>query len=183
MAIFLLVAAVLIYTATRPSASELLKEGEILYKKGRLQEAVTLLHKADNLNNKSYQTHYLLGKAEEGLGHLDLAIHHMETASSLKPKNSDLHYNMAILYEEQKNFAKAIERLEQAINLEPSFTSAKLMLAKLYVKDGRDIGAINLYEQLLKSAAPIDKKIINLELSKLYRKNKIKKETRRQQPE
>jgi Flp pilus assembly protein TadD len=94
--------------------------GNLLLKKGRIDEAIAHYQKAITVRPDHFLARYGLGHALLEKGELDSAIQACRSALSLRPSDADCHTTLAIALEEKGNPAEAIQHYQKALELAPS---------------------------------------------------------------
>lgn len=95
-------------------------------------EAVKLLERAQELDNKDPGIAILLGDAFLLQNNGGLAVTSYERAARLDPKDPAPHYKVAMVYVRTKNYPVAKEELNAAVTIDPTYTPAYKELGELY---------------------------------------------------
>ena len=116
-----------------------------LYKKGRTDEAITLLTEATDSNPHYAEALYSLGVAYTNKGDLKAAERAYKRAIQADPRNVSAHNNLGRLYLDQKRYDEAIPLLTRAVQLDASHSGARFNLGKALQAVGRSDEAIAAY--------------------------------------
>lgn len=96
----------------------LTKLGEVLFKdRETIEEAMTYLKKALEINAKFLDAMLLLGRAYDQKEELDSAIEILERAKAEYPKNSSIYYYLGRVYFKKTNYTKSISSFEECISI------------------------------------------------------------------
>ena len=110
--------------------------GFILFKEGRIDEAIIEYQKAVFLDGKDPALHNNLGNAFVKKGKVDEAIKEFREVLKINPKNAGSHNNLAMLLMRQGRNKEAVLHFREAIRLSPAFANAHFQLAKILKKEG-----------------------------------------------
>jgi Flp pilus assembly protein TadD len=119
---------------TSTGAGEHFRKGNLLYRQGRMDEAVREYRAALSLDPSSADAHSNLGSALNGLGRPAEAIVEFRQAVSLAPDVADYHYNLGVALDRAGEGGEAAAQFRQALRLEPGLTEARRALERI----GRD---------------------------------------------
>jgi DNA-binding response OmpR family regulator len=89
------------------------------YKRGQIDEAITLLEQGIQLDPLSYRLHYHLALLVGRKGDLFRAIQELDASLQLNPKSFAVLKNLAVLYQQAGFKRKAIEMWERAVSEAP----------------------------------------------------------------
>ncbi len=101
---------------------------------------------AARLQPASYDAHFNLGAALQGLQRVDAAIAAYEKALALN-KNPGVLNNLGVAWLDRRDFPKAIACLQQALKLQPAHPDALYNLASALQESGQPEKAIPYYEK------------------------------------
>jgi chemotaxis protein methyltransferase CheR len=121
----------------KQSASALLEEAAILYRKGFYKEAENSLREIISSGYSSQEMLVLFTKILANQGKLEDAFHWCEKAVSADKCNPHLYYLLAIILEEQKKVEEAKASLKKALYLDNNFVLANFALANLSLRLGK----------------------------------------------
>lgn len=99
-----------------------------------IDEATTLLSKAELLDAKRANVQVTLGDAWLAQGVNDIALQKYEKAISLDPKQVRAHYRLGQFYREQKKYQEAANSLKQALDIDPKFAPAYAELGEVWFR-------------------------------------------------
>jgi Flp pilus assembly protein TadD len=91
--------------------------GALLVKQGKLDDAIAVLKRATELDAKSFEAHWALGRAFILASRFAEAVESLTTAVALTPDRSDAHYQLGLALrrmgrnEEAKQEFAIVERL------------------------------------------------------------------------
>jgi tetratricopeptide (TPR) repeat protein len=126
-------------TVTDPyaQAKALQDKGEALAEKNP-QEALSLFHKAIELNPKSVQGHFQLGLTYTTLKNYPKAIETYQKVTELDPKFSEAYFNLGYIYATNKHYSKAEQMYSQVVKLAPPYLDEALFnLSLVQEKQGK----------------------------------------------
>lgn len=92
--------------------------GNLVYRRGRVTEAIQLYKHALSLNDGQPEAHYNIGYLEAERGHHDAAVRCFQRAIKLDPRFADAHYNLGAAYEELGKYDLARPCWETYLKLE-----------------------------------------------------------------
>jgi tetratricopeptide (TPR) repeat protein len=114
------------------------KAGLALLGEGKLDEAITALEKALQLDPSLASVHYNLGAAYERKEDLDKARHHFQEAIRIKPDFGEAYLSIGNSYLSERKFdAAAIEALTKATELLPDNYNAFYNLGVCHANSGK----------------------------------------------
>jgi tetratricopeptide (TPR) repeat protein len=111
--------------------------GNVLTKKGRLQEAISHYSKALEINPHYAAAHSNLGVALAGQGRLEDAITHYSAALRLRPQSPQTHNNLGVALYGLGDLPGAIENYTSAVHLKPDYAEAHNNLGNGLAQQGR----------------------------------------------
>ncbi|MEW6076549.1 MAG: tetratricopeptide repeat protein [Thermodesulfobacteriota bacterium] len=116
--------------------------GEVLYEKGRIDEAITQLEMALKINPDFFVAHNHLGLALMQRGDRQGARDHFEKAIRANPDYPEAHNNLANLMADMGDTDGAVAHYNQALRIDPSLFRAHNNLATVLLQKG-------LYDQAI----------------------------------
>jgi protein O-mannosyl-transferase len=130
--------------------------GTALVSQGKLDEAVSVLRKAERLSPDDASVQDNLGAALARLGQLDEAIIHLRKAIRLNPAHAGAHNDLGAALGQQGRLDEAIEQLQLAVKLAPGDAGAHCNLGDALASKDRLDEAISQYKEAvtLKSDYP-----------------------------
>jgi protein O-mannosyl-transferase len=124
----------------------------VLFKKGQVDEAITHLQKAFEIQPDSADAaydHSNLGAALLEKGRLDEAIVQLQKSLEIQPENPDAQSNLGVAFLRKGRLDDAIAQFEKSLNLQPADVSTQNNLASALRRKGRVDEAIAHYRQAL----------------------------------
>jgi tetratricopeptide (TPR) repeat protein len=116
--------------------------GALLFKEGRLTEALDSYQESRRLNPDDAETYTSIGTALANLGRTDEALAYLQKAVEMEPKLARGHNNLGnVLFKVGKRQA-GIEHLRKALEIWPSFDEAHINLGSALVETDRPQEAI-----------------------------------------
>ncbi|HPF46090.1 MAG: sulfotransferase [Alphaproteobacteria bacterium] len=103
---------------------------------GHIQEAISVVQRAIQLNSTDAITHFVAGNAYSALGDKTNAIRAFKTAIELDPEHDFAHNNLGSLYEADFRLKKAKKEYEAAIKINNKNVVAQNNLATLLIAEG-----------------------------------------------
>ena len=120
-----------------PTAMETRRaRGDVLIMTGEYADAVDEYKAALAINDKLWDTHYLLGVAYRLTGEYDLAQQEMLAAIAFNPTNPDIPTDLSRTYATQGQYGKSVQYAEQAVRVEPANPRLHGNLGFMYYKNG-----------------------------------------------
>eukprot|EP01034_Spumella_vulgaris_P014300 gene14300-18254_t len=130
--LYILLAVLPALGAQAQSASKLMREGVLLYKKGDYTKAVSQYKAAIDEGMDRNLANYNMGAAFYKAGKADSALNYWQSVAT-SDKDKDLQakswYNMGNAFVKQGNFQKAQEAYQNALKLNPKDEDARYNLA------------------------------------------------------
>jgi tetratricopeptide (TPR) repeat protein len=111
--------------------------GTVLYRKGRVGEAITELRCAISLQQDFAEAHNNLGSALAAQDQLDGAIKEWRTAVGLVSTEARYHYNLGSGLQGRNGVDEALKELREATILDPEYAEAHCNLGRLLQRMGR----------------------------------------------
>ncbi len=139
-----------------PEAQELLKRGTETGKAGNMEQAISLLQRATELDPDLVDAHFNLAIAERRRGRLDAAITSMRRVIELRPEDFEAHMRLGSWLAEQGSHAEATRAFERAAALQLDSREAWLGLALSYEASGRARAAVGAYRRVIGLVSPGD---------------------------
>ncbi len=114
----------------------LLKQGNILKREGKLEEAAAVYRRCIEANPTSAWSYNNLGEVLEKLGDLDEAVAAYRKAISISPNSAWFYNNLGEAFFKQGNWDKAIKSYRLAININPDISSFYKNLGNAFYQKG-----------------------------------------------
>jgi tetratricopeptide (TPR) repeat protein len=125
--------------------------GTSLYHKGQVDEAITCLKKAVELDPRDVNPLYNLGDALAGKGLLVEAIACYQKVITLDPRNAHAHSDLGVALARTGQADAAIACVNKAIEIDPKYAAAHSMLGAILFNLKRDFdGAIASFKKAIK---------------------------------
>jgi tetratricopeptide (TPR) repeat protein len=124
--------------------------GVMLFRQGKVQEAINHHEQAVRLKPDFAEAHYNLGLALEKLGRTQEAIQHYEQALRIKPDFAEALNNLGNALDKLDRPLEAISHWEQALRLKPDFAEVYYNLGNALFRQGKVQEAIGHYEQAVR---------------------------------
>jgi tetratricopeptide (TPR) repeat protein len=124
--------------------------GGILYRAGRVQEAIAHYDAALRLKPDLFEAQNDLGLALTETGRLPEAVAHFERALRIHPDNAAVYYNEATALAGAGRPGEAVPRYERALQLRPRFAEAQHDLGAALMQLGRLPEAVPHFEEALR---------------------------------
>ncbi len=128
-------------------------------------EAVQAIGAALQVKSNYIDAIFLLSQIEAARGNLRDAITAARAATELNPDNPILYLQLGLLQYNNKEYGAAVTSLSKAVELQPDYANAKYFLGLSYSRLGRNVQAIEQFEQL--AATNPDSQEVALILSNL----------------
>ena len=120
--------------------------GDVLFKEGRLNEAIEHYQTGVRLNPDSPDIHYNLGHALLGTGHLAEGIGQYEAVVRLEPDSAMMHDYLGDALLSAERISEAAAQYEAAVRLKPDFAEAHNNLGTALFRLGKLPEAIDHYQ-------------------------------------
>jgi tetratricopeptide (TPR) repeat protein len=124
--------------------------GVVLFKAGRIEEAIQSYDTALRLRPAYPEAHNNLGYALTEAGRIPAAIKELEIALRMEPDYAIAHNNLGNALLKSGRVADAIAHYQAALRLEPDFAQAHYDLGNARLATGRTAAAIESYEAALR---------------------------------
>ncbi len=124
--------------------------GNLLFQRGQINEAITLLQKAVMLRPDSAEAHNNLGNALLEKGQTDEAMSQYQEAIRLEPDFPDPHNNLGIVLGRKGQSDEGIRQYQEALRLEPGFSDAHDNLGNALLEKGQIEAAIREYQEAIR---------------------------------
>ena len=124
--------------------------GGMLFRQGRLQEAIGHYDQALRLKPDFAEAQNNLGVALAQLGRMPEAVERFEQTLHIKPDYAEAHYNLGLALADLGRLTEAIGHYEQAVRIQPDYAEAHNDLGVALVQAGRPTEAVQHYEQALR---------------------------------
>jgi superkiller protein 3 len=123
--------------------------GNLLLKKGRVDEAITHYQKALQINPAYATAHNNLGNLLIQLGRLDEAIAQLQKALQIKPNYAEAHNNLGNALLQNGQVDEAIVHYQKALQIKPDFAEAHYNLGMVLLQKGKvDEAMVHLQKAL-----------------------------------
>lgn len=116
--------------------------GEYLLKQGRVDEALALLRRAEQLGPVGPAVHCNLGGVLKRQGQYDQAIHHYRRALEEAPDMVEARFNLASVLARKGNLGQAVLEFNKGLKTKPDDVHARLELTALLMQMGRHADAM-----------------------------------------
>ena len=135
--------------------------GEVLYKRGEIDEALSHYEKALEIRSRKQTsrydfllalTHTNLGTALRRKGMLDDAIGHYQKAVESQPDYAEGYFGLGGALTEKGQLDDAIDVFRKAVALQPDYAEAYVGLGTALLREGRQEEAIVQYQRALEIA-------------------------------
>ena len=135
--------------------------GEVLYKRGEIDEALSHYEKALEIRSRKLTSHYdfllalthtNLGTALRRKGMLDDAIGHYQKAVESQPDYAEGYFGLGGALTEKGQLDDAIDVFRKAVALQPDYAEAYVGLGTALLREGRQEEAIVQYQRALEIA-------------------------------
>ncbi len=125
---------------------------------GDAQQALTLLNRSVELNNKNAETYYLLGKTYEAMGvaRTGEAANAYERAVELNPANAKALTRIGRIWYLAQRGELSKQHFDKALEADPNYPPAYRELAELYYATGQKQKAVETYRTYLQLAEKSD---------------------------
>ncbi|MGA2451231.1 MAG: tetratricopeptide repeat protein [Polyangiaceae bacterium] len=119
--------------------------GDVLFERGKLDDAATHFRAALDLEPNNPTAHYNLGGFLREQGRLEEAAAQFQQTLELQPNYSAAHYYLGVILGQEGQFDAAIDHLRTAVEIRPDYADAHDSLAFLLIREGRtDEGVVHL---------------------------------------
>ncbi len=140
--------------------------GEVYAESKEFRRAVTLYHKALDLDNRQSKVRMSLAKALEAVGELDKAVAEFRLSSLLDRRNSEGFYRAADLLFQMKSYAQSEEVLKFLMGVTPNYPGVHRYLSKIHqLREQKDAAIEQMRQEVANN--PANYKFV-LELAELY---------------
>lgn len=123
--------------------------GNILYKQGRIEEAIKQYQMAIRLRPGFVEAYNNLGNVLAETGRFEEAVKQYQTALKLRPDIIDVHLNLANLYLTMGRFKGAIDEFKIATGLKPDDIELHNTIASAYATKNMFGEAVQEYKEVL----------------------------------
>jgi tetratricopeptide (TPR) repeat protein len=123
--------------------------GAMLFRQGKVQEAIAHYEQAVHIMPDYADAHYNLGNALEKAGHVQEAVGHYEQAVRISPGNAEAHNNLGNGFVLEGKLSEAISQYEQSLQIDSEFAEAHNNLGNVFLQEGKLSEAIGHYERAL----------------------------------
>lgn len=104
---------------------------QVLVLAGKRQDAVQVLKKLYQQDEKQVQIAYMLGTLYEEMGQTAEALPYLKQAAALHPASADIQYNLGLAYELSGDRLRAEKHYQQALKLNQNATDIRKALARV----------------------------------------------------
>ena len=129
--------------------------GNILLRKGRVEEAIALFRKSISIHDSGPDIHNSLGNALLELNQPDNAIAEYRNALKIDPANFGAYNNLGITYAQNGQANEAMIQYEKALEINPHYADAHNNLGNVLLQSGLPDDAIAQFQMAL-STSPLD---------------------------
>jgi tetratricopeptide (TPR) repeat protein len=123
--------------------------GNIFYRQGRTDEAISYYQKALELKPDYAKAHDNLGNALQQKGKVDEAIAHYQKALQIKPDYAEAHMNLGSAFLQLGRVDEAIAQYQMALEFKPDYAEPWNGLGSIFFLQGRMDEAISHYQRAL----------------------------------
>jgi len=123
--------------------------GDVLFQKGRVDEAITHFQQTLQISPNYKDTHYNLATALMQKGRVDEAITQYREALQLKPDHADAHVNLGNALRQMGREEEAIIQYQKALQITPESANAHNNLGIVLSQKGRADEAITQFQKAL----------------------------------
>jgi tetratricopeptide (TPR) repeat protein len=127
-----------------------LKFGELLLRRGRVNEALTHLQKVSRLYPYNPELQKTIGVAFYKKGQVDQAIRQYQEALRQKPDLVEAHYDLGVALSQKGQTDEAIREFQEAVHLRPDYADAYNNLGIAFEKQGQTDEAIQQFQETLR---------------------------------
>ncbi len=110
--------------------TDLFAEGKNLLKEGKVDEAITALRAALELDEENAEIHTYLGAAYSKKGDRLHAVYHFEQSLNLE-ESARAYFNLGAMYELSKRIDEAVRQYKMALEMDKGYTKASDALTRL----------------------------------------------------
>lgn len=147
IAVLLCVYLVLTRVVPRPNPAVLLQEeGNRLYEKGKIDEAVAVYKKALQLRPDDSFIYLMLGVLYEDKKMQEEADHYFNEAERLSSRKIDFYNQRGMIYYQKGKFDRAVSDAEEALKIDPDSATSHFLLGSVYEVQGKINEAISEYQ-------------------------------------
>jgi tetratricopeptide (TPR) repeat protein len=124
--------------------------GFALFKKNRIDDAISQFLEAIRLKPSFAEAHINLGATLLEKGRVDEAINQYQEAIRLKPDYAEAHYNLGNALGKKSQIDEAINQYQEAIRLKPDYAEAHYNLGNVFDEKGQIDEAISQYQEAIR---------------------------------
>jgi len=135
--------------------------GDLLVLHKRVEEAINVFTKIEELNPGDLQLRQKLAMSLIAVGDRESAVKLLEGIAEKRPENYRLWYYLAELHQQGTNLARAVECYQKAINIKPELTESYLRLSYLQLSSEEPDEARNTLETGRKNV-PEDLRLVEM---------------------
>ncbi len=110
--------------------TDLFTEGKSLLKEGKVDEAITALRAALELDLDNAEIHTYLGAAYSQIGDRLHAVYHFEQSLNLE-ETARGYFNLGAMYEQSKRFDEAVRQYKMSLEIDKGYAKAIAALNRL----------------------------------------------------
>lgn len=125
----------------------LMRQGEILYEQGQLDEAINIYKKIINIKPNSPETYFMLGVSYSLNSDPSNAIHFLKKAIDLNPNYDEAFYELGKAFRRKGDLDLSIEYLNKSLEINPKQVRAIANIAYSYLKLNKFQEALNWYKK------------------------------------
>lgn len=147
-AVALLAVYIILTRIIPPPKQSVIYQGEAdrLYEQGKLDEAINVYKKAQDLEPDNSTIPLMLGMIYEDKGLLDRANDYFERARLLSSQKIDFHNSRAMAYFRKGNWEKAILDVKKALEIDSNSAFSHFLLGNIYEVENKITEAIVEYQ-------------------------------------
>ena len=129
--------------------------GNLLLKRGRLEEAIEHYRRVIQINPTHPIVHYNLGNALSEQGKVEEATDEYREAVRLVPRFARAQYNLGLSLFSRGQMDEAIEHFRKTLEIEPDYASAHYSLGRALAQKGQLAQGIEQYGEAIKSESSL----------------------------
>ena len=168
-----------VYTFTATQEEALVNKGMVLYREGKVEEAIQAFKEALKVNPTYIYAHYNLGVAYVAQEKFLLALESFQEVIKRQPGEIYSLYYISYINSRLGNYQPALDALEKLLNVDPTahpeiFLHAHYLLGEVYDHIGKKEEAITYYERFIEMAKQSPHADLKTVAQAVKRLNKLK---------